>query len=106
MASALERNRNRLLIPPHREGRPAPLPFSLFSTTRRDGPWPCQRAAAAFFAISVRFSGERLAALAFPPFNPPRRPRVAAAALIGSSGGASAAPVRLSLSGWREGPLR
>ncbi len=47
-----------------------------------------QRAAAAFFAMARRFAGDRAAALAEPPFVPPRRPRSTADAsfpAIGSS---------------------
>lgn len=58
--------------------------------------WRLQRAAAAFFAISLRFSGVKLAARIFPPFSPPFRPSSAAAALNGSgsgSGSGGAVPV-------------
>src|SRR5262245_57458271 len=50
----------------------------------------CQRAAAAFFAISLRFLGESLSARTFPPLIPPRRPSSRAAVLMGSSGSSSA----------------
>ena len=33
-----------------------------------------QRALAAFFAMALRFLGERFLALARPPFDPPRKP--------------------------------
>jgi hypothetical protein len=45
-----------------------------------------QRAAAAFLAIALRFAGVRDSALAFPPFNPPRRPSVTAAGFLTFSG--------------------
>ena len=48
-----------------------------------------QRAAAAFFAISLRFRGLKAAALAAPPFLPPRRPSATAAGFF-AGGGAGA----------------
>ena len=39
-------------------------------------------ALAAFFAISARFLADSFSALAFPPFNPPRRPRATAAGFL------------------------
>lgn len=44
------------------------------------------RASAAFCAASRLSAGVILSDLARPPFNPPRRPRAAAAALMGSTG--------------------
>jgi hypothetical protein len=46
---------------------------------------------AAFFAISLRFLADRLAALAFPPFKPPSLPRATAAGFF--SGVGAACPV-------------
>jgi hypothetical protein len=46
----------------------------------------CQRAAAAFLAISLRSAALSLAARALPPFAPPRRPRATAAGFFPSSG--------------------
>ena len=47
-----------------------------------------QRAAAAFFAISLRLRGLKAAALAAPPFLPPSRPNATAASFL-TRGGAS-----------------
>jgi hypothetical protein len=44
---------------------------------------------AAFFAIALRLAGVKLAALAFPPFSPPRRPSVTAAGFFLVAGGGS-----------------
>jgi hypothetical protein len=59
-----------------------------------------QRLAAAFLAISRRCSLVRVAARAFPPFSPPRRPRLTAAGSLPDSGRDSgesiASPVAIS----------
>jgi hypothetical protein len=55
------------------------------------------RALAAFWAISLRLTGESLAALAFPPFFPPCRPNSIAARFLPAFGsGGAACPVLTS----------
>jgi hypothetical protein len=60
-----------------------------------------QRALAAFFATAVRCSAVMLSALALPPFRPPRRPRLTAAASFPSNDGSgsrsSTSPLAISI---------
>ena len=60
-------------------------------TTRRGLTGMAQRALAARFAIRDRLLADSLAARAFPPLSPPRRPSATAAGFL--SGWASASPV-------------
>jgi hypothetical protein len=51
-----------------------------------------QRAAATFFAIALRFLGESLAALAFPPLAPPSLPSATAAGFLPAFGSSKGVP--------------
>src|SRR5438046_10211853 len=55
-----------------------------------------QRAIAAFSAICLRFRGERLSALALPPFIPPIRPSATACEFFPTSGLSSGDPSSFS----------
>jgi hypothetical protein len=66
----------------------------------------CQRAFAAFLAIALRFLADSFAALAFPPFSPPMRPRATAAGFFSGFSSDSLMLERLGMAGVSQKTIR